>query len=72
MKINFLIFAITAFLVANAYYDGKFTKMFHIKKKYIQMSMYAFTGFSLYLFIKKSPIKSRGLFYRDKKLSKPF
>ena len=61
MKINFLIFTITAFLVANAYYDGKFTKMFHIKKKYIQMAMYAFSGFSLYLFIKKSPIKSRGL-----------
>ena len=61
MKINFLIFAITAFLIGNAYYDGALTKMFHIKKKYIQMAMYAFTGFSLYLFIKKSPIKSRGL-----------
>ena len=25
MKINFIIFLITAFLVANTYYDGKFT-----------------------------------------------
>ena len=61
MKINFVIFVITAFLVANSYYDGKFTKFFNVKKKYIQMAMYAFTGFSLYLFIKKNPIKSRGL-----------
>ena len=61
MKINFVIFMVTAFLVANSYYDGKFTKFFNVKKKYIQMAMYAFTGFSLYLFIKKNPIKSRGL-----------
>ena len=61
MNINILIFTITAFLIANAYHDGKYTQLFHLKKKYIQMAMYAFTGFSLYLFIKKSPIKSRGL-----------
>ena len=26
MKINFVIFLITAFLIANTYYDGKFTE----------------------------------------------
>ena len=57
-KVKLFIFAVTAFLVANSYYDGKFTKFFNVKKKYIQMAMYAFTGFSLYLFIKKNPIKS--------------
>lgn len=55
MRIEILIMGITAFLVINTYYDGKFTKMFHINKKYIQMAMYLFIGLSLYTFIKKNP-----------------
>lgn len=55
MKIQMVIVIITIFLVINTYYDGKFTNMFQINKKYIQMSMYAFVGLSLYLFVKKNP-----------------
>jgi hypothetical protein len=55
MRIGLLIICITAFLIINTYYDGKFTKMFQINKKYIQMSMYFFIGLSLYTFIKKNP-----------------
>ena len=39
MKVNFLIFVITAFLVANTYYDGKFTDYIIKGKKY-----YVFTN----------------------------
>jgi len=55
------VFGITAFLVANTYYDGKYTKMLMISRKYIKMTMFAFVGFSLYLFIKKHPDKSKGM-----------
>ena len=34
MKINFAIFLITAFLIANTYYDGKFTEYLMKGKKY--------------------------------------
>lgn len=57
-----LIIAISTFLVINTYYDGKYTKMFHINKKYIQMATYAFVGLSLFLFIKKNPEGSKGMF----------
>ena len=53
MRIGLFIIGITIFLVVNTYYDGKYTKMFHINKKYVQMAPYAFVGLSLYLFIKK-------------------
>lgn len=62
MRIGLFIIAITIFLVVNTYYDGKYTKMFHINKKYIQMATYAFVGLSLYLFIKKNPEGSKGMF----------
>ena len=62
MRIGLFIIGITIFLVVNTYYDGKYTKMFHINKKYVQMATYAFVGLSLYLFIKKNPEGSKGMF----------
>jgi len=62
MRADLLILGITGFLVFNTYHDGKYTKMFHINKKYLQMAMYGFVGLSLYLFIKKNPEGSKGLF----------
>ena len=53
MRVGLIIIAITTFLVVNTYYDGKYTKMFHINKKYIQMATYGFVGLSLYLFVKR-------------------
>ena len=46
MRIGLIIIVITTFLVVNTYYDGKYTKIFHIDKKYIQMATYAFVGLS--------------------------
>ena len=61
MKLELVVFGITAFLIVNTYYDGKYTKMLQISKKYFKMAMFAFVGFSLYLFIKKHPDESKGM-----------
>ena len=61
MKIELLILAITGFLIANAYYDGKYLRMIQSWKKYYQMGFIGFAGISLYLFMKKNPTESQSL-----------
>jgi len=61
MKIGFMILVITIFLVTNTYYDGKYTKILSINQKYFKMAMFAFVGFSIYLFIKKNPTDSKNM-----------
>ena len=58
-KLKLIIFGITGFLIANTYYDGKYTKMLMGWQKYYKMAMFAFSGLSLYLFIKKHPNHSK-------------
>ena len=55
MKINLVIFLITAFLIGNTYYDGKFTEYILKGKKYYKMATFGFVGLSIYLFINKNP-----------------
>lgn len=62
MRADLLVLGITVFLVFNTYHDGKYTKMFHINKKYMQMALYGFVGLSLVLFIKKNPQGSKSMF----------
>ena len=61
MKINFVIFLITVFLIANTYYDGKFTEYLTKGKKYYKMATFGFVGLSIYLFINKNPGESKNL-----------
>ena len=61
MKIEVIIFGATAFLIANAYHDGKYMVMVKSWKKYYQMVFYGFLGFSLYLFIKRNPTETHSL-----------
>ena len=61
MKAGLMILGITAFLVVNTYYDGKYTKMLSINQKYFKMAMFAFVGFSMYLLIKKNPKGSKSM-----------
>ena len=61
MKINFAIFLITAFLIANTYYDGQFTEYLMKGKKYYKMATFGFVGLSIYLFINKNPGESKNL-----------
>jgi hypothetical protein len=61
MKLELFIFGITAFLVFNTYYDGKYLKVFHSWQKEIKMSTFAFVGLSLYLYLKKNPGQSQSM-----------
>ena len=62
MRIDYIVIIITVFLVVNTYYDGKYTNMLKISKKYMQMMLYGFVGLSLYIFIRKNPKGSKGMF----------
>lgn len=55
-KFEFIIFIITAALVLNTYYDGKYFKLVESvnARKYIKMATIGFFGLSMYLFMKKS------------------
>ena len=55
MKVELLVFAVTAFFVANAYYDGEYIAYLKKGKKYYKMAGIAFAGLSAYLFIRKNP-----------------
>ena len=61
MKIKFFIFALTAFLITDTYYDGKYTQMFSVHKKYLKILMYGSIGLSLYVFTKKHPKESTSM-----------
>jgi hypothetical protein len=59
MKLELFILGATAFLIYNAYRDGKYTKMFFSYKKYFQMGFMALLGISLYLLIKRDPLQCK-------------
>ena len=56
MRIEIIIFLVTAFLIANLYTDGKYAKILLSGKKYYQMAGIALGGFALYWLIKKNPL----------------
>lgn len=70
IKLKFIIFGVTAFLVANTYYDGKYMNMLMGWKKYYKMATIAFGGLSLYLFIKKHPNESKSAIFNASNLVK--
>ena len=59
MKLELFILGVTAFLIYNAYHEGKYTKMFFSYKKYFQMGFMALIGVSLYLLIKRDPMQCK-------------
>ena len=61
MKLEILVFGITAFFVVNTYYDNKYMDLLKSWKKYYTMSGIAFAGLSAYLFIKKYPAQTGSL-----------
>ena len=62
-KFVFIIFIITAGLILNTYYDGKYFKMVESvnARKYIKMATIGFFGLSMYLFMKKNPENSHNI-----------
>lgn len=70
MKIELLIFGVTAFLIFNAYYEGKYMKLATTYKKYIQMVFFAFLGIVFYLLIKKNPAQCKNMLYHANNMVK--
>ena len=61
MKLELIVFGITAFLVYNAYHDGKYWKLLMSYKKYYTMAFFAILGIGFYLMIKKNPSQCKNM-----------
>jgi hypothetical protein len=61
MRLELIIFGVTAFLIYNAYHDGKYTKILLSYKKYYKMVFIGFVAICLYLMIKRNPLQSKNL-----------
>ena len=61
MRIEIWILLITAFLIYNAYNDGKYTKMLLSYKKYYTMAFYAILGIGIYLLFKRNPDQGKNM-----------
>ena len=70
MNIRKWVILITVFLIANTYYDGKFTDYLILGKKYYKMIMYGFIGLSIYMFMKKHPNESQNMLIHANSLIK--
>jgi hypothetical protein len=61
MRIEIFIFGITGFLLYNAYYDGKYTKMLLAYKKYYKMALIGFLALCFYIMIKRNPLQTKNM-----------
>jgi hypothetical protein len=61
MRIEILIFAVAAFLMANVYTEGKYMKILQSGKKYYQMAGIAFVALMLYILIKRNPARAQDI-----------
>jgi hypothetical protein len=63
IKIEYIVFIITAILIANTYYDGNLIKIFQSNQKWIKIATFGFVGLSLFIFLRRNPENSRQLLY---------
>ena len=61
MRLELWILLITAFLVYNAYHDGKYMKMLLSYKKYYTMGFYCILGLGVYLLFKRNPEQGKNM-----------
>ncbi len=61
MRLEILIFGITGFLLYNAYYDGKYTKILFAYKKYYKMALIGFLAICFYIMIKRNPSQTKNM-----------
>jgi hypothetical protein len=57
------VFIIAAFLIYNAYHDGKYTKVILSYKKYYKMILIAFLAICFYIMVKRNPAQTKNLLY---------
>lgn len=61
MRLEILVFGIAAFLIYNAYYDGKYTKMLLAYKKYYKMAFIGFLALCFYIMVKRNPSQTKNM-----------
>jgi hypothetical protein len=61
MRVELVIFGITAFLIANVYTDGKYWKLMQTNQKYYKMAGIALGGLMMYVLFKKFPAKAHDI-----------
>ena len=61
MRIEILIIGITSFLIYNAYYDGKYTKILLAYKKYYKMALIGFLALCFYIMVKRNPSQTKNM-----------
>ena len=59
MKLELIIFGIAGFLMYNTYHGNKYSKVLLSYKKYYQMIIIAIVAFSIYMLVRRDPMKSR-------------
>ena len=63
IKTEYIVFIITAILIANTYYDGQLIKFFQNNQKWVKMATLGFAGLSFFLFLRRNPENSRELLH---------
>ncbi len=61
MRLELIIFLITALMIANVYTDGKYLALLKSNKKYLQMGGIALGGLMLYILFKKFPDRAQNI-----------
>jgi hypothetical protein len=61
MRLELYIIIITAFLLYNAYHDGKYTKILLSYKKYYKMALIGFLALCFYIMIKRNPLQTKNM-----------
>jgi hypothetical protein len=61
MRLEIIVFGITAFLLYNSYYDGKYTKVLLSYKKYYKMALIGFLALCFYIMIKRNPSQTKNM-----------
>lgn len=61
MRLELYVFGITAFLIYNAYYDGKYTKILLAYKKYYKMIFIGFLALCFYIMVKRNPSQTKNM-----------
>ena len=61
MRIEIIVFGITALIIANIYTDGKYLKLIQTNQKYVKMGGLALGGLMLYILLKKFPDRAKNI-----------
>jgi hypothetical protein len=61
MRFEIVILLITAFLIYNAYHDGKYSKILLSYKKYYKMAFIGFAALCFYIMVKRNPNQTKNL-----------